>query len=149
MKKLAVTRSRALAVALGLSVVLGACSLFGPRGAPEKPVVTFKDGRIAVVPEPLIFKVGGGPVEIVWRIDGKLQFADKDGITIDGELAVRDGPIVNPRQDEIVNCRASEDRQQFTCTNKRSRKGIFKYTVRLVQDGRPLPAHDPGIMNIE
>lgn len=149
MNKPYATRRLSLTVAIALSTLIGACSLFSSRATPDKPLVTISNGKIAVEPEPLVFKVGGGAVDIVWRTDGKTLFAAENGIVIDGEVAVKDGPIINPRQDEIVNCRASQDRTTYTCTNKRSRKGLFKYTVRLVQDGKPLPPHDPGIMNLE
>lgn len=149
MKRPFTTRRLSLPVALVLSISIGACSLFSTRATPDKPLVTITGGKIAVEPEPLVFKLGGGPIDIVWRTDGKTLFSAENGIVIEGEVAVKDGPIINPRQDEIVNCRASQDRATFTCTNKRSRKGLFKYTVRLVQDGKPLPPHDPGIMNLD
>lgn len=137
-----------VAMIVAATLLVGGCSLFSRGGKPEAPQVTVKNGQITVDPEPLRFKVGGAPVDIVWKVEGNLRFA-QNGIVIDGEVE-KVGAPPNPRQDQIVECRLLGDSgQQFTCKNQRSRKGIFKYTVRLVQDGKPLPPHDPGIMNLE
>lgn len=141
-------RKRHFIAVLAATVVLGGCSWLFPKAKSEAPEVTVKNGKISVEPEPLRFKVGGPPVDIVWQSDGKTRFAE-NGIVIDGEVERIGGPVINPKQDQIIECRALEQGQKFTCKNLRSRKGLFKYTVRLIQDGKPLPPHDPGIMNME
>ena len=49
-------------------------------------------------------------------------------------------------QDEIVGCRPIDDNAAFTCLNRHTRPGIYKYTVRVVTQGGVV-AQDPQIMN--
>jgi len=68
---------------------------------------------------------------------------DSQGIVINGE---RVGGQLRP-QNQIANCGGGP--KHMTCTNANSRRGTFKYTVRLLDSNRRLIEHDPFIVNQE
>jgi hypothetical protein len=113
------------------------------------------DGTITVSPEPLIFNTNQRKVNIRWQVPktSNLTFPD-NGIVIDGEVVGDPTPggagiqtRIESNQDEIAQCKVSADRKEFTCHNKHSRPGYFKYTIRLEQNGKPLKPFDPTMMN--
>jgi hypothetical protein len=113
------------------------------------------DGTITVTPDPMVFTAGQRKVNIRWQVPktSKLTFPD-NGIVVDGEVMAGPAPggagvqaRIEPNQDEVAQCKVSADRKEFTCHNKHSRPGHFKYTIRLEQDGKALKALDPTMMN--
>lgn len=113
------------------------------------PVVRVGKQQItAVDPDPLRFRKGDQNVRITWQLEwsSPYRFAP-NGIVIDGELLP--GKDAKPvPQTEIVECSANADRTQFSCVNKNTRPGTYKYTVRVVTvDGKALPPFDPSIVN--
>lgn len=111
------------------------------------PVVRVENQVIrAVEPEPLRFRAGAGEVTITWQVDDpNLLFVSTTGIFIDGE---RIAGKINKDQNEIVRCVPDSERRRFTCLNRNTRKGEYKYTVRLeTRDGKPLKPFDPSIIN--
>jgi hypothetical protein len=129
-------------------------------GAGKNSVLTpqvnaLADGTITVTPELLVFNTGLRKVNIRWQVPktSDLTFPD-NGIVIDGEVVAGPAPggtgpqaRIEPNQDEVGQCKVSADRKEFTCHNKHSRPGHFKYTIRLEQAGKPLKAFDPTMMN--
>jgi hypothetical protein len=134
------------------------------------PMVSFEPGRDTtpqVSPNPLTFGKDQKNVTIAWRLPqgSKLRFAAKDGIVIDGEVTGNfhpnpdarlyggkvssgntSGMVPDPRQTEIVDCKVGKDGLEFTCLNKHTRPGIFKYTIKLT-DGKTEFVRDPDILN--
>lgn len=123
------------------------------------PLVSVKAGLISVSPEPLVLRRSESVDEIVWTLPPGLSFA-KDGIRIEGLLLGRNGEPLPPRQDAHVTPDAKPDprtaahfrceprgAQQFACKVDRSqsRLGIYKYTIRVLQDGKALAPADPHI----
>lgn len=128
------------------------------RADPGKPVVSVDgQGEIRLDSSVLAFQTGRGPYTITWRLDekaGGYRFDAKAGIVIEGRLldemlraGDRKAVLLGP-QDQIVDCRVVDERATaFTCTNRATSPGIFKYTIRLIDgQGRAL-IKDPPIMN--
>jgi outer membrane lipoprotein SlyB len=121
-----------------------------PPPSSATPVVNIKDGAPASVsPNPLTFSKGQGEVTIVWSIGAAgYRFAGKNGIYIDGELVGGSSGKLVKEQNEIVKCSANSDRTQYSCLNRNTRKGDYKYTVNLeTADGKPTKPLDPTIAN--
>lgn len=156
---------------LALLALLAGCSHHGPMGhhggmpgtAAQhfNPVVSARDGQVSVSPDPLVFAKGErGP--IVWRLPSGLQFAEKDGVTIDGEVPLGGADkkaraadwqgrvkFYNGRlqpQEEIVGCKRLSARE-FSCENRNTRAGVYRYTLRLIDDKGNTIVWDPTVMN--
>ncbi|MCA0241797.1 MAG: hypothetical protein LCI02_13135 [Proteobacteria bacterium] len=117
----------------------GSGGAMGPRGEAmyANPLVSVKGGVIAVSPDPLVFTKDEKNVRITWRLGaGDLRFPE-NGIVIEG-----------PRQDEIVDCKPGEGGREFSCLNRNTRPGKYKYTIRVMQDGKELRPRDPEITNL-
>ena len=120
-----------------------------------------------VSPHTLVFKEPGRSVEIVWSLpkDAKLRFSPRLGIFIEGEIkqrverlpkdggndkaatrAVQESTYLDPDQNEIVDCKVRESGLQFSCQNKHTRPGRYKYSVRLT-DGNADYLIDPDMDN--
>ncbi len=128
------------------------------------PLVSVKGGVtpvISVSPEPLVFLKEQRDFRIEWTVPTGLAFPE-NGIVIEGQVmdpsnrseALRPsmqahkvvGPI-NREQQEIVDCRRDkEDRQKFSCLNRHTKPGVFRYTIRVLADGKVVES-DPTIMN--
>jgi hypothetical protein len=156
---------KSILIAALAASVLGGCAVFcpSPLADPTKPQVTvdIKDvGRpISVYPDPLVFPAGQKNVTIVWSLPkgSNLRFPD-NGIVIEGEITTRilRSKQANPTQDslaldreqrEIVDCRIANAGLEFTCLNRHTRPGLYKYTIRVLEDGRLLTPLDPTAMN--
>lgn len=143
----------ALVTAALLPLLLAGCGLHhrqhqgGARMAdPANPRVLVDDkGRLSVNQEPLRFYKAQGAVTITWRLpaDGRYRFP-KDGIVI--ERLSANGGGAGVETDEF-RCAPGAKPNEFSCLNRNSRPGEYKYTVRALQDGKPLPALDPRIIN--
>lgn len=120
----------------------------------DTPQITVKDGKLDITPSTLYFTPGQKDVKITWKLPAGqgLRFM-KDGIVIEGEIldrVIRGTPnsvALDAQQREIINCEAAADGQSFTCLNRNSRPGIYKYTVR-VYSGDKLLEKDPPIVNM-
>lgn len=140
-------------------LLLGGCACF--KGLPtleerSHPQVTLRDGRIVVSPEILFYFPDERDVLIVWQLprDSKYRFSTKDGIVIEGQLtdrvlrgAAAADSVALEKQDEIVKCEARKEGLEFTCLNRHTRPGIYKYTIR-VRDGSNEVKRDPPIANM-
>lgn len=146
------TRAALVAAAL-LPLLLAGCGLHhrhhhsGTRMAdPANPRVLIDDkGRLSVDQEPLRFYKAQGPVTITWRLpaDGRYSFP-QDGIVV--ERLSANGCSAGVETEEF-RCALGAKPNEFSCLNRNSRRAEYKYTVRALQDGKPLPALDPRIIN--
>ncbi len=126
---------------------------------------------IGVSPHTLEFAPGQRDVEIVWTLPKaqapgarQFRFVPGRGITIVGEVKYkvqrlvgkddtlahgqdgRDLTYIDPQQDQIVNCRGSDDGLEFRCLNRHTRPGKFKYAI-IITDGKDIFAVDPPLAN--
>jgi hypothetical protein len=132
------------ALLAGAAALLSACASLQtepPANAPEVSIAA--DGRITVRPDPMRFKPGENDVLITWQLpkDSKYTFPP-DGI----EIADSREPPVRAK-DEFINCGPARDGRTYSCLNRHSQRGYFKYTVRVRDGERLLPPHDPHIHN--
>jgi hypothetical protein len=134
---------------IGAAMLVGGCVAQQTRGTPERPEIVVAGGAVQRInPEPLEFAARKGAVVIHWTAPSGHLFAGP-GIRIDGEVERIGGPVFDKNPSEVGKCVVTGNRQQVQCTNQRSRKGIYKYTVLLQRDGKALPAFDPYIVNKE
>ena len=142
---------RVLLAAALCALALSGCDTLRERlgmGTNQKPVVSVVNGRISVDPDPLTFTRQHGTVTIIWRLDdASLTFVPDSGIRIDGEVIP--GRPLDRRQTEVVDCRVVGDGKQFQCLNKNSRKGTYKYTVRIRRADGTVIEQDPSIVNAQ
>jgi hypothetical protein len=114
------------------------------QAQPVTALVTMDGTAILVKPDPIEVRRARGAVVIQWDLprDANYRF-DPRGIVIDGEQT----PGGLRPQDQIVNCGGGPRR--ITCTNHNSKRGQFKYTIRLLDANQRLVEQDPQIFNLE
>lgn len=132
---------RLLLIGAAAATLLAGCGTlrdmgFGGKEDPANPKVFINAfGEQKVWPDPLEFQVDQKNVTITWRLDdASLTFAP-------------DGIVIEDRQEEIVGCEIGKDARTFTCLNRHTKPGEYKYTVRLLQAGKPLSPYDPHVRN--
>jgi hypothetical protein len=105
---------------------------------PAKPQVTVLAGKIQVQPDPIVFAKDQVNVTLTWQLppDGKFTFAE-NGIVFEKAAG-----------DEVVNCHRGERPTEFTCLNRHTRPGIYKYDVRVLEDGKALDPLDPHMVDL-
>lgn len=142
------TKRLLLAAALTASL-LGGCAMHhqhhhpSPKGSgsgnPTTPVVLVANGTISVDQETLRFGKDLVNVRITWRLQGK------DG----GKLTFPVNGVVFERaaQGEIVECQRSRDYTEFSCINRHTKPGVYRYGINVDEDGQPLKPLDPFVMN--
>jgi hypothetical protein len=158
--------------------VLGGCAMrHGEHGDPHEhhrrsmglqqhlqPQVSVKGGVISVSPEPLVYLKDEGAVGIVWHAPKGYTFPS-DGIVVEGQVVdAKTGEPLRPtqtkrppadrttldrKQKQIVDCKVDGDGQRFSCRNQNSSFGWFKYSIRLLHDGKVVGPFDPEIMNVD
>lgn len=152
MKKLALTL-------IMFPILLSGCASgvdLGSGWNPTRPKVMIVNGAVAPDQDQLVFprKISG---PITWTLtDPKFEFTDK-GIEVDGALTdklIRGeqvSVVLNTKQNEIVDCTRSKDGLQFTCNNRHTVPGIYKYTIRVRDrskpDSKPIE-RDPQVVNM-
>ena len=140
------------------TALLGACASHhhgpghGPSASSPLVFITFKDGlkpAVAVTPDPLVFRKDQVNVRIVWRLPEGLGLTfPANGIVIDGEVTNKPpnndkaqrvagglSLFVVKEQNEVVDCRSSENGLEFSCLYRHTRPGVFKYTIRVLNEG--------------
>jgi hypothetical protein len=150
---------KSLVVLLG-AIVLGGCSTYESvvriikleeRSNPQVIV----SGSTIRVPEILYFFPGETNVKITWRLpEGQGLSFPENGIEIDGlvtDKVVRNtaagvAVVLDPTQTE-VQCEKQSGGTTFTCLNRNSRPGVYKYTIR-VRSGDALLQRDPPMVNM-
>jgi hypothetical protein len=108
-------------------------------GNPSTPVVPVANGQITVDQETLRFNKDMVNVRITWRLQSK------DG----GKLTFPPNGVVFERaaRGEIVDCQRSKDNTEFSCINKHTKPGLYRYGINVDEDGQPLKPLDPFVMN--
>jgi len=153
-------RSALLAAALA-TLSLSGCSLLGQfcqdRTDAGSPQVSVDGDRVSVRPDPLRFKPSDGAVTIRWRLpaNGPFSFDEKTGIVIEDMPAGQAGKSLEPgpaRRSvpaaEVFSCqRTPGAAHEFTCLNRNSGYGEYKYTINVRNLDRPLPPLDPRVVN--
>lgn len=103
---------------------------------PHNPgVFVVNDKYIVVNQEPLYFPKGTQDVRITWQLpsDSKYTFP-------------RDGIVIKDAGDEFADCHPEPNGLRFSCLNKHSKPGTYKYTIKV--EGSPaVPPLDPIILN--
>ena len=145
------------------AVLLAGCATY--KGVPEfedrtRPQVTIRDGQIAVSPGILFYFQDERNVTVVWQLpkDGRYTFPRENGIVIEGEIiddvirakekGGRDSVALDRSQTEIVECRARSE-VEFTCLNRHTRPGVYKYTIRVIdRETRKTLERDPAFVNM-
>jgi len=154
---------------LSLAALLGGCANFCVcKDSPSTNPVVVIDSRAqtplpVVIPDPLHFTKNQTDVRVAWHLppNSGLSFPE-NGITIDGEVvhrsakgyenrvasaaASKDGEIVLREQTEVVDCKPASA-VEFTCLNRHTRPGVYKYTVRVRLPSGQVIEQDPRMMN--
>lgn len=147
------TKKITLSIAALAALSLSACHNMPPcedsaaAPNPTRPKVSIVDGEYLVVDqEPLVFAPRQKDVHITWRLPaaGGYRFPE-NGITFtDGKE--RSG-LRQTADEQIVKCEASVEGLTFTCLNRHTRPGQYKYIITVVsKDGKKLTL-DPTIAN--
>ena len=130
---------KSIFVVAATGLILSACASHQTHAIkvdPANPRVSIVDGkRIAVDQETITFAKGVQNFRINWQLpaDSKYVFP-KDGI------------VVKDAREEIVDCRPEKDGRSFSCLNKNTRPGKYKYNIKV--EGTPaIPELDPVIVN--
>lgn len=142
-------------ISVACALLLAGCAHFTKAPDPVRPQLSVVDARLIVVnAEPLVF-ARRGEVTITWHLPKgtTYTFDEREGIVIEGRLVreSKDGSqrtfVLDPKQDEIINCSRSKDASEFSCLNRNRAPGRYKYTIRVRDGTKLLDALDPWIMN--
>ena len=113
----------------------GDCSKCGPVDI-TRPQVSVVNGRIVVDQETLVFgeALRGVAVTITWQLPkgSNLSFPEN-------------GIVFNDAGEEIV-CN-SKPGPVFSCLNRHTKPGRYKYTIRAQEGDKALPPLDPYVAN--
>ncbi len=114
------------------------CTSPGGSGDPTAPRVIVRNGDITVDQDVLRFAKDQTNITITWRLEGK-----------GGRLTFPENGVVFERaaDGEIVDCKRSQDNTVFSCVNRHSRPGVYRYGINVNEDGKPLKPLDPYVMN--
>ncbi len=140
------------------ATILAGCAherngLYGKGIDPAKPKITIEGGSIKIDQDLLVFRPNERGM-ITWSLpeNGPYRFPE-NGIVIEGRLldqVIRGRPpsvALDPDQKEIVDCAVVKGGLQFTCNNKHTTSGFFKYTIR-VTNGSTVLVRDPNAFNM-
>lgn len=111
------------------------CEYSPGKGDPANPTVQVVDGEIAIDQEVLRFGKDQVNVTITWRLPKGYTFP-QNGIVFERRAA-----------DEITGCRRLENPAEFSCLNKHTRTGKYKYGVNVNEGDKPLKPLDPYVWN--
>ncbi len=146
---------RRLTLAAGLlTLLMSGCALHermhehmhGPGQAdPANPKVLVKNGKLSVNLEPLRFSKADGSVNITWHLPpGDVYAFATNGIVV--EPAVAGTKAARNVVDEF-QCGPGKTPTEYTCLNRNTGPGKYKYTVRVLEKGVMLEPLDPFIIN--
>ena len=130
---------RTLFVCAVAALMLSACaSHHGKMGAvdPLNVYLSIADGKqIVVSQEPIYFPKNMQNVRVTWHVPSKFNYTfGANGIVIEG------------RGNEFTDCVPATDGKSFSCLNRHTKPGQYKYTITL--EGKPAIAPlDPILVN--
>lgn len=132
---------KSLLPAAVLALVLAGCShpMRYRDGSPDPlhPRVFVVAGRgIAVNQEPIYIAPEARNVTIVWQLPAESPYTFPD-----------DGIVIRDGKEEFRCGFERENRQRYACLFANSRPGRFKYTIKVLDDGRALSPLDPSIIS--
>jgi hypothetical protein len=130
-------------IALALASLLAGCA------GPYHPEVSVSRSAVeSVSPDDLRFHPDLGTVVITWHVPGEDYRFARDGIVVDGELDRPGGEITRREQSEIGDCAPLAEGRMFQCIYRNSRPGVFRYSVRVLHQGRLLAPLGLEISNL-
>jgi len=111
---------------------------------PANPRVLVQHGFLTVDQEPLRFFKAQGPVRITWQLPAKGPYTfPANGIVVENIRGEKGQPVK-----EEFSCGVDKQNpQRFFCDNRNSGHGSYKYTVRVLMNGKELEPLDPVIVN--
>ena len=133
-----------------LTALLGGCTVHyhhhhqpapqgGGKGEPTAPMVLVSGGTISVDQDVLRFTKDQTNVRITWRLqskDGSKLTFPPNGVVFERAAA-----------QEIVECQRNRDNTEFSCINRHSKPGVYRYGINVDENGTPLKPLDPFIWN--
>lgn len=130
---------RTILSCVALATALAGCAPgmhLGRGPDPHHPNVSVAaGGHIVVDQEPIIVPKGQRDFMITWRLpEGSGLSFPRDGIVV----------VAPPGE---FDCKVVQGGERFTCKNRNSGKGRYKYTIKVLDQGRPLEPLDPFIVN--
>ncbi len=120
------------------TLTIGLCGCASPFTGPNpaNPMVTVVSGRYIVVDqEPIVVPKGARDFTITWELPRATAYTFSE-----------DGIVIADGRDEF-KCNREAGRTRFTCVNRNSRPGRYKYTIKVMDGDKPLPPLDPIIIN--
>ncbi len=103
---------------------------------PLNVYLSIADGKqIVVSQEPIYFAKNMKDVTVTWHAPVKFNYTFG-----------ANGIVIEKKGNEFVDCKPAVDGRSFSCLNKHTKPGTYKYTVTL--DGKPAIAPlDPALVN--
>jgi hypothetical protein len=118
------------------ALMLTACKPAPTKLDPTKPQVSITNGKIGVDQETIEFAPDQKDVTVTWQLPkGNFTFP-QDGIAFERSAA-----------EEIVKCQPQKDNVEFTCLNRHTKPGRYKYTIKVLDAQKPLEPYDPFFVN--
>jgi hypothetical protein len=74
---------------------------------------------------------------LIWRLDAGSGYTFPD-----------DAITFQKAPEGEFRCNVNGNRTQVHCNDRNSRPGEYKYTVKVLKDGQPLPPLDPFVYNL-
>jgi guanyl-specific ribonuclease Sa len=129
--------NKQILTAAALALMLTACGKPTSRLDPTKPQVSVADGKINIDQEVIEFKPEEKNVTIAWQLPkGSPHRFPRDGIVFEKP----DG--------EIVECQARSEGTEFTCLNRHTKRGDYKYSIKVQEGNKPPIERDPTVRNM-
>ena len=129
--------NKQILIVAALALLLAGCKPGQPsKPDPTKPQVVVTDGKVTVDQETIEFAADQKDVTITWKLPkGSFTFP-QDGIAFDRSAA-----------EEIVKCQPGNGNVEFTCLNRHTKPGKYKYTIKVLDGQKPLEPYDPFVFN--